>query len=419
MAVIPCSNSWHDRRTPRASALLTLCAALSACGSESKAPAVAAAAAAAVVRDTAFLAQEALAVSGVTVAPAARIAWRDAWQLPARLVLDPTTTQPLGSIVEGRVVKVFVQPGDRVRGGQVLVTIHSHELTSAHNELAQAAAGRMEANSTAQVAAAAAARSERLYAAQAGSLADVERARAANTAAQAGQRRAEAEFARASEIVDHLRPSGPISRGTDPEDVIIRAPFDGVVVARHAEPGSVVLPGAPLMTISRSGSVLLELRVPEAALSAATPGAEVRFSVPAYPGRAFTARVLRISPALDSITRTAEVHASVPNRDGALRAEMTASAELFGVSQDSVMAVPIGAIQDFEGDTVIVTGVKRGSGLLLEAVRVRVGRRSGGLAELLSGVAPGTPVVGAGAAIARAEVLRQRDARTGEPDEQQ
>jgi RND family efflux transporter MFP subunit len=388
---------------------------LAACGSAPEPKAAAAASdVAALPRDTALLSAEALGVSGVTIEAAQRIAWREAWQLPAHLILDPTTTQTLGSIVEGRVTQVFVQPGERVRRGQVLVTIHTHELTAAMNALAQARAGRAEAASNSLVADAAAKRSERLYAAQAGSLAELERARSAKVMADEGMRRAEAEYHRAAEMVDHLRPEGPVGRGVDPEDMLVRAPFDGVVVSRETQPGAVVVPGAMLITVSRANSVLLAMHVPEAALAAAKVGSAVRFTVPAYPGRAFTARVVRVAPALDSLSRTAEVFASVENRGGELRGEMTASAEVFGLATDSVVAVPVSAVQDFEGDTVVVTGVKRGSGLLLEAVRVRIGRRAAGMAEVKAGLAPGAPVIRGGASIAKAEILRQRDA--GSPE---
>lgn len=390
-------------------ALAALPLVLAACGETAAKAAATPAAAATPPRDTAYVDSGALAMAGFAPSAVRLVAWRDAWQLPGRLILDPTLTQPLGSIVEGRVTAVFVQPGDRVTRGQILVTIHSHELTDAQNMLAQARAGRAEADNATQLASAAASRAERLYAARAGSLADLEKAKAALVAAQEGQRRAAAEYTRASEMVDHLHPSGPAKRGVDPEDVIVRAPFDGVVMERTAEPGNVVLPGAPLVTVSRATSLLLELRVPEAALGAAKVGSAVQFTVPAFPGRTFTGRIVRVSPALDTLTRTAELYAAVDSRSGELRAAMTASAELFGASRDSVLAVPMAAVQDFEGDTVVVTGVKRGSGMLLEALRVRVGRRSGGLAEIRMGLTPGAPVIGDGAAIARAEILRQRD----------
>lgn len=399
--------------------LLAAATALAACSgapAASSAPAKPAAAAASTTpaNDTAFVAAEAVQVAGFALDTVRRAAWRESWQSPARLVLDPTNTQLLGSIVEGRVTRVLVQPGDRVQAGQILVTIHSHELTDARNMLAQARAGQAEANSTAELATSNAARSERLYTARAGSLAELERAKAALVAAQEGQRRAAAELSRASEMVHHLHAPGPTAAGVDPEDVLIRAPFAGVVVSRDAQPGAVVLPGASLVSVSRVGSVVLSMRLPEAALGAAAVGSEVSFTVPAFPDRRFSARVKRVSPMLDSLTRTAEVQAAVENRDGALRAEMTAFAEVFGSARDSATTVPLGAVQDYEGDTVVVAGTLRGGGMRLEAVRVRVGRRGSGRAEILAGIRPGALVVSQGAAVARAEVLRQRDARAGE-----
>ena len=409
------------RDLPSARATVLLCAAgaisLAGCGGKPAEPVTAAAGAATEARDTAYMTAAALAISNVRVDTIRRTVWRESWQTPARLILDPTTTQSLGSIVEGRVTQVFVQPGDVVRAGQVLVTIHSHELTDARNTLAQARAGAAEAASAATVSAAALARSERLYAAKAGSLAELERARNAQVAADEGKRRAAAELERAREIVDHLHSDAPVGRGVEEEDVLIRAPFAGVVVAREVQPGTVVLPGASLVTVSRAGTVLLSMRLPEAALGAASVGSQVAFTVPAYPGRTFAARVRRVSPMLDSMSRTAEVHATVENRDGALRAEMTAFAEVFGVGRDSALTVPLSAVQDFEGDTVVVTGTMRNGGMLLEAVRVRVGRRAGDRAEIVAGIAAGAPIIGANAAIARAEVLRQRDARSGEAPE--
>ena len=399
----------------RFSGLLVAGLLVSACAETPKAPAPAPGGAARSTppRDTAIVAPEALRVAGLEIRPSQRVAWRDTWQVSARLVLDPASTQAIGSLVEGRVTQVLVQAGDRVRRGQVLVTIHSHELLDAYNALAQTTAGRAEADNAAQLAAATTARSERLYAVRAGSLADLERARAARVASEAGQHRATAELARAREMVSHLRPSGAVPTGVDPGDVLVRAPFDGIIVAREAQPGSVVAPGASLITVSRVGSLLVAMRLPEAALGAARIGSDVQFTVPAYPERLFTGRVTHVTPTLDSLSRTAEVFAAVDNRAGELRAQMTVAAAVMGPPRDQVVVVPIDAVQDFEGDTIVVTSSPHGAGLRLEAVRVRVGRRAAGLAEVVAGLAPGTAVVGGGAAVAKAEILRQRDARGG------
>ena len=248
----------------------------------------------------------------------------------------------------------------------------------------------------------------------------MERARTAQADAFAARRRADAELSYASEYVEHLVGPGPVPAGVDEHEVLVRAPFDGVVVTRDVQPGAVVNVGAPLTTVTRAGVLALTLRLPEQALGAARPGATVRFTVPAYPRRAFTARVARVSPALDSTSRTAEVIATVPNPDGALKAEMTAAAELLGPVGEPALAVKDVAVQEFQGDTVVVTerpaptgAHGAAAGVVLPAVPVRAGRRAQGGAEIVAGITPGTAVVTEGAGIAKAEIQRRRDQRNG------
>jgi hypothetical protein len=87
---------------------------------------------------------------------------------------------------------------------------------------------------------------------------------------------------------------------------------------------------------------------------------------------------------------------------------MTPRAPLPAPAAPPTLVVPSAAVQAIEGDTVVVTGHPRDGGLLLEAVRIRVGRRTATHAEILAGLVAGTPVVAEGAAVAKAELLRRR-----------
>jgi membrane fusion protein, heavy metal efflux system len=369
---------------------------------------------AAAPRDTALLSARAVEMGGFVVVPAAARPWREAWTVPARLALDPSETHRLGSIAEGRVVAVHARVGDRVRAGQVLVRLHSHEMLDARGALATAEADVARAESAARLAASEAERGERLYAIKALSLADLERARAGRVDADASRRRARAELERARAMVGHLVGTGPVPAGTDEHEVLVRAPADGIVVSREAEPGQVVLVGAPLLTVSRLASPMLVLHLPEAAAPAARPGAEVAFTVSGMPGRTFAARVARVAPALDTLTRTVEVQAAVTADAALLRPEMFATARLLGHASGETLSVPAEAVQAFDDDTVVITAARVGAAMRIEAVRVRTGRRAGEMVEVVSGLAPGTPVVTTGASIARAEILRRRDGAGGE-----
>jgi cobalt-zinc-cadmium efflux system membrane fusion protein len=360
--------------------------------------------------DTATLAPRAVAIGGFQTTTTQLAPWRDAFRAPGRLILDPSTTQTLGSIVEGRVTRVLAHPGDRVRAGQVLVTLHSHEMLDATAALASARAGIARAESALRLATDAAARADRLYAAKALSLAELERAHAGQAEAEALRDQAAAEPTRAAELPAHLVGDGPIPDGVGAHEVLVRSPIAGVVVARDAEPGTVALIGAPLMTVSRLQTLALSLHLPEEAVAAARIGAPVRFTAPAYPGRTFEATVQRVAAAVDTRTRTLEVVAAVANTENLLRPEMFVDAEVLGEAAGEALVVPAEAVHLIEDQTVIIAAEPRGDGgLFIEALPIRVGRRANAAVEILAGLEPGRAIIVQGAATARAELLRRRE----------
>jgi cobalt-zinc-cadmium efflux system membrane fusion protein len=342
------------------------------------------------------------------LAPIRRQPWRDATRVPARLTLSPLATQRLGAIAEGRITRVHVLPGDVVRRGQVLVRIHSHEMMDARAKLAQARIMRQQAEADLALATSQAERAERLHAARALALADLERARTLKLDAIAKRDAAQAELDRAKGMEEHLLGDGPLPADYDEHDVLIRSPIDGLVVTRDAQEGVVVTVGMPLVTVSRTSELWMQVHVPETAAAVARVGTQIRFSVAALGGRSFDARVVRVAPAVDTLTRTVEVQAVVQSKDPALKPELFATAELGGVPGAPTWVVPAGAIQAIEGDTVVIAADRRGEGLKLEAVRVRVGRRTSEWVELLAGMDTTRSVVVGGAAIAKAEILKHR-----------
>lgn len=365
-------------------------------------------------RDTALLSPRALEIAGITTERARYEPWRDAWRVPARVVLDPLTTEPLGSIVEGRVLDVRVVPGDRVRKGDVLVAIHTHEMIDARSALAVARAQATSADSAAVAAANAAERGTRLLAAKAMAAGEVERLRATAVATASLRQEAHAELARADEFLAHLIGEGPIPAGTDEHAALIRAPFDGVVMSRDVQPGQVAVVGQHLVTVSHASALALILRLPEEAIGVARVGSVVRFTVAAYPDRVFDARVTRVAPVLDSLSRTLEVVAAVADPRNELKPELAAAADLLGGGGARALVVPAGAVQAMEGDTVVIVSTPQGDrGMLIEAVRVHVGRRTPELAEVLAGLDSTAVVVVKGAFVAKAELLKRRSA--GEP----
>lgn len=369
--------------------------------------------------DTALLGAQAVEIGGFTLDTARRAAWSSVVMAPARVVLDPAKEQVLGSITEGRITRVLVRVGDPVRAGDILVAIHSHEIMDARSGLASAESQLSTAVAERDAAELNLKRAERLLAARAMGQADVERATVAATVARARVREAAAELLRARGLMEHLLGDGPLPSNLDPHEVLIRAPMSGVVVARSAAQGTVVLPGDPLVSVADPTALQLELRLTDRQVAGVRAGTTFKFvlvgeDASAAPGRAV---VTRVSPVVDQATRTVLILANITNAPPGTRAERFATAQLAdgaaGKESGDVLIVPMQSVQALTGDTVVIVAQPRGEGLFLEAKAVRVGRRNATHAEILAGLTEGELVIARGATIARAELLKRRDGGGG------
>jgi RND family efflux transporter MFP subunit len=100
-----------------------------------------------------------------------------------------------------------------------------------------------------------------------------------------------------------------LSAGIDGVDVRIakseiHAPFDGEVGARNADPGRTVAAGEPVLTLLETGAPRLRVGLPAESASALTPGDAVEVLAG---GVAWRARVERVRPDLEAVTRTRAV----------------------------------------------------------------------------------------------------------------
>ena len=364
--------------------------------------------------DTVLLGAESVAIAGFTLDTVRRVSWSSVSSAPARVIVDPARHQMLGSITEGRISRVHVREGDRVQRGQILVSIHSHEIMDARSGLVRAESEALAARAEREAASVAYGRAERLLAAKAMGQAEVDRARVARTAAEARLAQATAEVERARGLVEHLLGVGAAPANLDPHDVLIRAPIDGVITERQAVEGSVVLPGAPLLTVSDPRALQLEVRLTDAQVRDVAVGSVVSFTLV---GEATTnvgeAIVRRVTPVVDGATRTTLALADITRAPDGLRGERFANAELRGVPSGEAIVVPRLAVQSLAGDTVVIVAQPRGEGLFLEAVPVRVGRRDARHAEIVAGLDTGRVVIAGGAMIARAELLKRREGGGG------
>lgn len=306
------------------------------------------------------------------------------------IAINEDRTVRVGSLFSGRILEVPVKVGDRVRQGQALAQMHTHEVHEAQAEYAKAQAELKQRKTNADFAKSMMERADRLYQAKAGSLNELEKARVEFQAATQEIARAEAELERAIGHREHL--GLPDSQNYD-EPVIIKAPAAGVVMKREITPGASVNPGDNLFLISDLSSVWVMAEVPEKNLSALKIGAAVQIKVAAYPEETFTGRIARLGETLNAETRTIEVRCLVENRAGKLKPEMYASIGLVVGELRPAVMVSSAALQEMDGQTVVFVAKDQNQ---FEKRTVKVERKQGELVEVLSGLSRGDRVVTAG-----------------------
>ncbi len=237
-------------------------------------------------------------------------------------VILPARSADIGTQIAGVVASIEVERGDTVKRGQVLAQMR------ADVEQASSSAARARANSEAE-----------WRAATAG--ADVarqklERARnlqAQNFLSEQAVELAESEYRVARERVamalDQRKISAREAGGAEAQlsQRILRAPFDGVVTERFANPGE-RFEEKPLFRVADISQLRVDVVAPTALFGRLRMGQSLNIQ-PELPGAAARpAQVVQIDRVLDPASNTFRLRLSMDNADGALPAGLRCRADL-------------------------------------------------------------------------------------------
>ena len=210
----------------------------------------------------------------------------------------------------GRVGRVMVDEGQRVRRGQPLLQLETQylelDVKRAEADLARARAAVEDAERDFK-------RKQDLIAKGSVSQAAYDKSHASYDAAAAAVASAEAarDLAR-----QHLA------------DSVLVSPIDGVVAERRTDVGERLGDNSVAFVVVQTSPLKLRFRLPERYLSQVKPGQAVRAQVDPYPGETFAGRVSRINGVVDSATRTVSVETEFANRDGRLKPGLFARVEI-------------------------------------------------------------------------------------------
>jgi cobalt-zinc-cadmium efflux system membrane fusion protein len=327
------------------------------------------------VDDVVRLSAEAVERAGIVVAPAERRALGGGAAIPAEVQFEPSSTAHVAPLVPGRITRVAVALGDRVRRGQTLGVVASTDVSSARARLEQAQARLSSAEATLK-------RQQQLSSEGIGAQRAVIEA-----VAQVDELRAEVEGLRQQLSVFGSGAAGELS---------LSSPIDGVVVALHGTLGETVTPDEPAFIVTNPTKVAVRGNVPELELARVQQGGAVVVRLHAFPELALAGTITYVAPALDETTRSLPVRVTLKSPDARLRSGLFGSIELAsGKDGDAVVVVPVAAVASLDGQNVVFVPTDD-----VGSFRVRIvtlGRRAGGLFEVRAGLAEGERLATGGA----------------------
>jgi RND family efflux transporter MFP subunit len=303
----------------------------------------------------------------------------------------------VSSKVTGKVVEVLVEEGMKVKSGQVLARLDDVNLrASMRLAEAQLEAARTALNET-QV---------RLH--QAGlELKRITQLLHDKVASQAELDAAEAEVNSLEARLENQRTGIAVAEGQlavwkqELEDTIIRAPFDGVVTSKNAQPGEMISPISAGGGFTRTGictvvdmtSLEIEVDVNESFINRVEAGQTVEARLDAYPEWKIPGKVIAIIPTADRQRSTVGVRVGFESLDPRILPQMAIKVAFLSTHEDTAaagsIAVPLSALRRVEGrDTVFV--LQEGKAEPRAVTLAATGDKE---AAVISGLRPGDKVI--------------------------
>jgi len=172
----------------------------------------------------------------------------------------------------------------------------------------------------------------------------------------------------------------------------VKSDVKGVVVRILQNPGALVTPATPLISMVDIDTVKAVAAVDELKIRFVRMGQAVRVKLQAYPGEVFAARVTNISPVANPITRTIDVEVGIPNGDHRIKPGMYAETE-FEQGRHKGLVLPVVSVIDRAGRKFVFAA----AGTKAVMKEVVTGAVTGDEIEIVSGLDGAETIVTTGA----------------------
>ncbi|HEX5161966.1 MAG TPA: efflux RND transporter periplasmic adaptor subunit [Steroidobacteraceae bacterium] len=309
-------------------------------------------------------------------------------------------TSTVASKVTGRVLEIYVEEGMAVKKDQVvarldpvnsktMLTMAERELEAAQRNLAEIEVRLADAQRTL-------ARNEAL----------VKQQLVSQQALDASRAEANALAARleASKAQVKVSQSALAIRRNDFDDLQVRAPFDGVIISKDAQPGEMISPLSAGGGFTRTGiativdmdSREIEVDVNEAYINRVKPNQRVEAKLDAYPDQPLPAHVINIVPTADRTKATVRVRIGFDKLEPQILPDMGIKVRFLDDApvvanggEGPRVRVPTAAVQRTGGEAYVWV-VNDGT---VERRAITTGAENDGQTEVLAGVHAGEELV--------------------------
>ena len=250
-----------------------------------------------------------------------------------------------------RIGKIYVEVGDHVRKGQLLVSMDTTNLAQAEVQMLN---NRIEFE-----------RADELYKVGGTSKSDWDAKKLSYQVSKSNY--------------DNLK-----------ENTTLASPINGIVTARNYDNGDMYSSSKPILTVEQIRPVKLLVNISEVLFTKVKKGMEVEITTDVYGDRKFTGRINIIYPTIDPATRTFPIEVRIDNADESIRPGMFARVVLRHDTAERIV-IPDRAVQKLTGaGDKYVYLIKDGKAVFS---KVELGRRMDDRYEVISGVEEDDAVV--------------------------
>ncbi len=327
------------------------------------------------------LSKEQLKAFSIQLATAGPCVIRKTLDLTGEVIVEPDRLYHVVPRVAGVVQKVYKQLGDSVTASETLALLSSRELANAKAEFVAADSLLKLANSNLR-------RDKQLYQGKITSRRQYQAARQAQIEAAIRQKAAKQRLQALGLSMDEI---SRLIKNQDQDLTLyaLKAPADGVIIAKHASHGELLTTATRSFTITDLRRVWVNLTLYQKDLESVKTGQAVIISsrfVDHQKPLSAQSQIAWISPILDEKTRSATARVILDNTHFEWRPGLFVNAKVILSETPAKIVIPLSALQSIDGKTVVFVQHEPGE---FEMQEVITGKRDFNQVEILSGLKAG------------------------------